>query len=89
MVLGNALSAALRKDEILPFVRRIVAQDGSVKNDGSRNFTADELLRMDWLCDNVEGHIPEFSEIMSRAQALVREQGIYLDRIPKKKEGAL
>ena len=89
MVLGNALSAALRKDEILPFVRRIVAQDGSVKNDGSRNFTADELLRMDWLCDNVEGYIPEFSEIMPRAQALVREQGIYLERIPKKKEGAL
>lgn len=88
-VLANALCAALRKDELHPFGRRIVAQDGSVKNDGSHNFTADELLRMDWLCDNVEGHIPEFHEIMPRARALVREQGIYLERIPKKKEGTL
>lgn len=88
-VLANALCAALKKDEIHPFARRIVAQDGSVKNDGSRNFTADELLRMDWLCENVEGYIPEFHEIMLRAQALVREQGIYMERIPKKKEGTL
>ena len=88
-VLANTLCEAVKKEELLPFMRRIVAQDGSVKNDGSRNFAADELLRMDWLCENVEGYIPEFHEIMPRAQALVREQGIYLERIPKKKEGTL
>ncbi len=88
-VLARTLRDALKNDTIHPFLRRIVAQDGTVKNDGSRNFSADELLRMDWLCDNVEGYIPEFHEILPYAQPLVREQGYYRDRIPKEKEGAL
>ena len=45
-----------------PFARKIVAQDGTVKNDGTTTFTPDQLLHMDWLCDNVIGDIPNPSE---------------------------
>ena len=88
-MLANTLRSALRSDTLHPFCRRIIAQDGSVKNDGSRNLWAEELLRMDWLCENVEGRIPEISELLPNSQPLVREQGIYQDRIPKEKEGSL
>ena len=88
-VMAKNLCQGLKNGSILPFMRKITAQDGTVKNDGSRNFTADELLKMDWLCDNVEGYIPEFNEIKPYAQPLVREQGIYRERIPKEKEGTL
>ena len=88
-VLAETLRTSMIHDTIHPFCRRIVAQDGTVKNDGSRNLLVDELLRMDWLCENVEGHIPEFSEILPYAQGLVRQQGIYQQRIPKEKEGKL
>lgn len=42
---------------------------------------------MDWLCDNVIGTIPEFSEIIPVAEKMVRQLGIYRDRIPPEKEG--
>ncbi len=88
-VLANCLIQALQTDTLHPFCRKIVAQDGTVKNDGSRNFLADELLRMDWLCENVVGSIPHFEEIVSYAQPLVREQGIHKEEIPRQKEGSL
>ena len=59
-----------------------MAQDGSIKNDGSRHFTPEELLKMDWLCSNVVGEIPTFDEILPQSQSLVRKLGIYRDQIP-------
>lgn len=87
--LAQMLRRGLQTGMLDPFRRRIVAQDGTVKNDGSRNFTPDELLRMDWLCDNVVGSIPEYEEIEPFARPTVRELGIHRDRIPVEKEGAL
>ena len=69
-----------------PFARRIVAQDGTVKNDGTHIFTPNELLKMDWLCENVIGSIPPFEEILPISQNMVRELGIYRDKIPPEKE---
>ena len=88
-MLAQNLRSDLISDRIHPFCRRIVAQDGTVKNDGSRNFTVEETLRMDWLCENVVGFIPEFDQVLPMAQPLVREQGIHRESIPLEKEGAL
>ena len=71
-----------------PFARRIIAQDGSVKNDGTQVLTPNELLHMDWLCENVIGEIPAYDQILPMSQAMVRELGIYKDKIPADKEGA-
>lgn len=79
--LANMLSVGIRIGKIDPFARKIIAQDGTVKNTGS-GFALDELLHMDWLCDNVIGSIPEFSEILPMSQAMVRELGIYKEEIP-------
>lgn len=69
-----------------PFARKIVAQDGSIKNDGSAVFSPDQLLHMDWLCDNVVGSIPSFEEILPMSQGIVRELGVYRNSIPAMKE---
>ena len=84
--LANLLRQGLKDRTIDPFARRIVAQDGSVKNDGTRSFTPDELLHMDWLCDNVNGYIPEYEQVLPFAQATVRELGLHRERIPREKE---
>ena len=60
-----------------------------VRNDGSRVFTPDELLRMDWLCHNVIGSIPTFDELLPMSQSIVRELGVYKDKIPAIKEATL
>ena len=51
--------------------------------------SAEEILHMDWLCDNVEGEIPTFEQLLHEAQPIVRMQGIYRDSIPPEPEGVL
>ncbi len=85
-MLAKYLKDGIRSHTIYPFRRKIVAQDGSIKNDGTRHFTPDELLCMDWLCDNVIGSIPPFDQILPISQSIVRELGVYRDEIPVIKE---
>ena len=87
--LAEILRDGIRSGKIDPFFRKIYAQDGTLKSSGLTPLTPDEILHMDWLCDNIDGEIPEFSQIASYSQAMVRQLGIYRDRIPKEKEGYL
>ena len=41
---------------------------------------------MDWLCENVIGSIPEYEQILPVSQKMVRELGIFRDKIPTEKE---
>lgn len=84
--MAKILRYGMMSGAIDPFRRRIVAQDGTVKNDGTTTFTPDQILHMDWLVENVIGSIPSFEELQSQSQELVRELGIYRDRIPTEKE---
>ena len=88
-VLANTLREGLRSGTLDPFRRRLVAQDGTVINDGSRSLSMEELLHMTWLCENVEGCIPEFDQLIPISKPMVRELGVYRDRIPMEKEGSL
>jgi len=84
--LARLLERGMRDGTIDPFLRRIVAQDGTVKNDGTHCFTPAEILHMDWLCENVIGTIPAYEELLPISQPLVRELGIYRDKIVPEKE---
>ena len=87
--LANILRDGLRNGTIDPFCRKVIAQDGRVINDGNRTLSMEELLHMDWLCENVEGEIPAFDKLAHFAKAIVRELGVYRDTIPMEKEGEL
>ena len=84
---AEILKKGLEDGVLDPFRRRITAQDGTVKSDGTRGFAPEELLHMDWLCDNIVGSIPTFDQILPVSQQMVRELGIYRDKIPAEKEG--
>ena len=84
--LAQILEDGLRNGTLEPFKRKIIAQDGTLKNDGSQSLSPEELLRMDWLCENVIGEIPKFEDILPYSQTMVRELGIYRDTIPTEKE---
>ena len=85
--LGKVLQRSMKDGSLDPFFRRILSQDGQIRNDGSRTFTPEQLLHMDWLCDNVVGEIPSFEEILPMSRRMVRELGVYRDQIPPEKEG--
>ena len=87
--LAELLRKGLQSGKIDPFFRQIRAQDGSIKNDGTRTLTPDEILHMEWLCDNIDGTIPGFDEILPISRAMVRALGVYKDEIPAEKEAPL
>ena len=44
---------------------------------------------MNWLANNIIGEIPTFDQILPVSQAMVRELGIYRDKIAAEKEVAV
>ena len=84
--MAKLLQRNMADSSLDPFFRRIVSQDGTLRNDGSGTFTPSQILHMDWLCDNIIGSIPSFKEILPISEAMVRELGIYRDKIPAEKE---
>ncbi len=87
--LTEALKNSIVEGRLNPFRRVMSDQEGLVRNDGSRWLSPDEILRMDWLSDAVEGRIPAFSEILPMAQGTVRLLGVYREDIPPKKDGPI
>ena len=84
--LAKILKQGIIDGSVDPFHTRIVDQQGVERNDGSRSFSPEEIMTMDWLCDNVEGSIPGYDEIIPPARELVRLLGVYRDSIPPQKE---
>ena len=77
--MANLLYVAVKRGYIDPFGRKIVAQDGSIKNDGTILFSPEQILRMDWLCENIIGRIPVPGEILPECYKVMQEIGIYRD----------
>ena len=84
--LAEILKQGIADGSVEPFYTRIVDQEGQERNDGSRPLSPEEIMTMDWLCDNVEGSIPSFDQIFPRSRDTVRLLGIYRDSIPPEKE---
>ncbi len=81
--LANALKTGIMNGYVDPFKRRITDQQGKLRNVGDESFTPLELLKMDWLCENVTGSFPAYEELIPEARSMVELLGV----IPTKKEG--
>ena len=87
--LVNILRKGVAEESILPFQQPIRSQDGTVRSDGEKWFSPQEIMRMDWRCEGVDGAIPAYEELLPMSRALVRLQGVYRDQIQPEKEGPL
>ncbi len=87
--LANTLKQSIIDGRLDPFRRVMSDQAGIVRNDGERWLSPEEILKMDWLSDTVEGEIPAFESILPMAQNIVRLLGVYRDRIPPVKDGPI
>lgn len=83
------LLEGIRQGTVDPFRRRILSQEGALRSDGTKAMTPEEILGMDWLCDNVIGAIPGFEVLSPKAREITRLQGIYRDRIPPEKAAGM
>lgn len=55
-------------------------QDHTLRNKGNNVLSPEEIIRMDWLLDNIAGHIPATDSLVEEAIPMVRIQGIYSNR---------
>ena len=74
--LAQVLRDGLKNGTIDPFCRRIIDQQGNVRNDGTKSFSPAELMHMDWLCENVVGRFPKYDEILPIARPMVDILGV-------------
>ena len=80
--LAQILQNGIQAGAIQPFRRLIRTQDGREVNDGSRTLTMEEILKMDWLCDRVDGCLPAYEDLLDVVKPTVRRLGIDRRLIP-------
>ena len=46
----------------------------------------EEILKMNWLCDRIDGSLPAFDELLDVAKPTVRRLGVDRESIPPEEE---
>ena len=87
--MAQYLKKGIKENALDPYEFRIVDQQGNVRNDGYRWMMADEIMHIDWLCDNVDGSIPAWEELLPMSRSMVRLLGVYRDQIPPEADEVL
>ena len=88
--LAEILRKGILNGTVDPFCAEIRDQNGILRCDGKTALSPEEIMRMDWLCDNVDGAIPGFDELLPHSQGLVRLLGLYRESLaPQKQEKQL
>lgn len=84
-LLAGLLKKQLCEGKLDPFARKILDQQGNLRNDGTTAFSPVELMNMDWLCENVEGSLPKFDQVLPMARPMMELLGFQ----PYSEEGAV
>ena len=84
--LGELLKDGLINGTLSPFDSRIIDQSGTVRAESGVGLTPEEVMNMDWLCENVDGEIPAFDELLPKARETVRLTGLHREELPPEKE---
>ena len=77
--LAEHLRNDLRGGYFDPFGCRIKDQNGALRNDGTV-----PIMRMDWLCENVDGHIPEIYELRPEAVETTKILALHPESLEEK-----
>ncbi len=81
MRLIELLKKSIVRGEFNPFSGVLYSQDGIVQDDPNRSMTPEEIVSMDWLAENIVGHIPKQGELREDAIPVFSQQGIEKNKI--------
>lgn len=70
------LKTTIMNGEFNLFTGALYSQTGIVQSDPNRTLTPEEIIDMDWLAENVIGHIPTKEELLESAIPVYLQQGI-------------
>jgi basic membrane protein A and related proteins len=74
--LANILRNGIIRGSISPFGAHITDQNGVLRCEEGEELSTEEILNMDWLCDNVDGTIPQYDELIPQSKGLVQLLGL-------------
>lgn len=74
--LVNLMKQSISSGFFHPFTGPLTAQNGEIKYAETELLTPEEIMTMDWLVDNVVGHIPSVDELTKDAKPVVLLRGI-------------
>ncbi|MCH5268349.1 MAG: BMP family ABC transporter substrate-binding protein [Lachnospiraceae bacterium] len=74
--LVELLKKTICSGDFNPFSGTIYSQDGPIQTDISDNITAEGIITMDWLADNIIGSIPSMDDLVEEAKPIVQVQGV-------------
>ncbi|MCR5291973.1 MAG: BMP family ABC transporter substrate-binding protein [Eubacterium sp.] len=86
--LVETIKTLMAKEEFYPFEGLLTDQNGEVRNEDGNRMSADEVIRMDWLLDNVDGEIPVMSMLQDSAKTIVELKGVVKDDTSLAADGA-
>ncbi|WP_022748940.1 BMP family ABC transporter substrate-binding protein [Lachnobacterium bovis] len=75
-LLAEHIKKDIIKGEATPFYGEIYAQDGRQINKANKEMRPEDIMKMDYLVENIVGHIPDKSELIDKAQNVVKIQGV-------------
>ena len=74
--LTNHMKYDICKGDIVPFYGEIYAQDGTLKNGENEELSPREIMKMDYLVENVIGSIPSMDTLIDDAKVVVELKGV-------------
>ena len=72
----NMMKKALIAGTLSPFSHELRSQNGIIQNEKSGRLSNEEIIRMNWLNENVIGVIPEYDQLSESGRQLTRVSGI-------------
>ncbi len=63
-------------NQFSPFQDVIITQGGNKKCEAGEKLSPEEIMKMNWLVDNIEGDIPELNELKEEAKSIVELKGV-------------
>lgn len=59
-----------------PFTGILYSQDGIIQDSVGKEMYPEEIVKMNWLAENVIGSIPKLDDLINKARAVVEKQGV-------------
>ena len=74
--LVDLLKGTICSEVFNPFSGILYSQTGTVIDDPDQSLSPEEIMKMDWLAENVIGSIPKQEELKEQAAPVVKQQGV-------------
>ncbi len=74
--LVRLLKHTITSGEFNPFSGVLYSQTGMIKGEPDHTLAPEEIVKMDWLAENIIGSIPDPDELMDQAKPVLSQQGL-------------